>query len=72
MNPTLLLSAYYHHGDTVGWLVHTIGNAIVHALIYGLVFRLMRHLTLGEAVLLVGAVLAVMFLWARARDRRRW
>ncbi|GAB0118339.1 hypothetical protein [Acidisoma sp. 7E03] len=72
MNPTLLLTAYYHHGDTVGWLAHSIGNAIIHALIYGLIFRLMRHLSLGEAALLVIVILGGLFLWARARDRRRW
>lgn len=72
MNPALLFSAYYHHADNVGWLIRSIENAVVHALIFGLVFRLLRQLTLGEAVVLVVAILAVMFLWARARDRRRW
>lgn len=72
MNPAFLLSAYYHHGDNVGWLIRSVENALVHALIFGLVFRLLRQLTLGQAVLLVAVVLAVMFLWARARDRRRW
>ena len=54
------------------WLVHSISNAIIHALIYGLIFRLMHHLTLGQAAVLVVVVLVVMFLWARARDRRGW
>lgn len=72
MNPAFLISAYYHHADTVGWLLRSIENAIIHALIFGLVFRLMRQLTLGQAVLLVVVVLGVMFLWARSRDRRRW
>jgi len=72
MNPADLYSAYYRHGHTADWLVHALGNALIHALIYGLVFRLMRHLTLGQAALLVGGVIVVLFLWARARDSRRW
>lgn len=61
MNPALLFSASYHHADNIGW----------HALIFGLVVRVMRQLTLGQSVLLAAVVLAVMFLWAGARDRRR-
>ncbi|MCB8875134.1 hypothetical protein [Acidisoma silvae] len=70
-----LLSAHYgygyHHGWT-DWLGHTIASGIIHALIYSFIFRLMHHLTLGQAGLLVLAVLVVMFLLAHAGDRRRW
>jgi hypothetical protein len=45
---------------------------VIHALIYGLVFKLMHRLTLGEAVVLVVAVLVVVFMWSRSRNRRGW
>ncbi len=43
---------------------------LVHALIYGVVFKLMRGLTLGEAVVLAGVVLCCLVAWGRGRDRR--
>jgi hypothetical protein len=32
----------------------------------------MNQLTLAQAVILIVVVLAVMFMWGRARDRRGW
>jgi hypothetical protein len=32
---------------------------------------LMHRLTLGEAIVLVVAVLGVLFIWSQARDQRR-
>lgn len=68
-----LLSARYEYGyGWTDWLGHTVISAIVHALIYSTIFRLLHHLTLEQAALLVIVVLGVLFVLARARDRRQW
>jgi hypothetical protein len=46
-------------------------SAVIHGLIYGLIFKESHQLTLAQAVVLVVAVLAMTFMWGRARDRRR-
>ena len=71
----LLLEAAWRHvhhygGGWSNWIAHTALSAIIHGLIYSVVFRLMHRLTLGEAVVLVGFVLVVLFFWGRLRDRR--
>ena len=63
----------YHHGyGGGGWISNMIMSAVVHSLIYGLVFKMMRHLTIPEAILLVGCGLLAVFVWLRQRDRRGW
>jgi hypothetical protein len=48
------------------------GDLVIHGLIYGLIFKVMHQLTLAQAAVLAVAVLAVMFMWGRARDRLGW
>jgi 4-amino-4-deoxy-L-arabinose transferase-like glycosyltransferase len=74
MNPLPFLASYHAHhaGGWTNWLAHMTISAVIHALIYGLVFRLMRHMTMGEAAVLVVLVLGCLFMWSRARDRRGW
>lgn len=64
----------YHHGfgfgGTTDWLTHLVLSALVHAMVYDLIFRMLRHLTLGEEAVLVGIVLAGILMWGRGRDRR--
>ncbi|WP_428376031.1 hypothetical protein [Lichenicoccus sp.] len=62
----------YHHVHGGGWVAGMVVSALVHALIYGVVFRLMRHLTMPEAILLAGGGLLLVFMWSRSRDRRGW
>jgi hypothetical protein len=67
--------AQYHHGyggGTVDWLTHMVVSSVVHSVIYTMMFRLMHGLTLMQVLVLVGVVLAVIFMWGRARDRRGW
>jgi Flp pilus assembly protein TadB len=67
--------AHHHYGYGAGmtdWMAHMAISAVIHGLIYGLIFKVMHQLTLAQAVALVIAVLAVMFMWGRARDRRGW
>ena len=55
--------AYYaghtiaHHG---GWLGHTIVSAVIHGLIYGAIFRLMRGMSIGEVLLVAVVGVAVV------------
>lgn len=64
--------AHHHGGGMTDWIAHMAISSVIHAVIYGFVFRLMGHLTLSEDAVLVVAVLAVAFVWARSRDRRGW
>ena len=63
--------AYHAYGST-DWLAHVTVSAVVHALVYGFVFRLMHHLTLTQAAVLVVVVLGCLFMWSRTRERRGW
>jgi uncharacterized membrane protein YagU involved in acid resistance len=54
----------YSHGYHAGWsdwLAHVVLSSVIHAVIYRFVFQLMHRLTLGEAAMLVLAVLAILF-----------
>ena len=64
--------AHHHGGGMTDWIAHMAISSVIHAVIYGFVFRLMGHLTLSEDAVLVVAVLAVAFVWARSQDRRGW
>lgn len=68
----LSLSYVHHHGGMTDWITHMAISSVIHAVIYGFVFRLMGHLSLQQDVVLVAVVLGVAFLWARNRDRRGW
>ncbi len=64
--------AHHHGGGMADWIAHMAISSVIHAVIYGFVFRLMGHLTLSQDAVLVAAVLGVAFVWARSRDRRGW
>jgi inner membrane protein involved in colicin E2 resistance len=71
------LSMFAHHhsgygGGMTDWMAHVAISAVIHGLMYGLIFKVMHQLTLAQAAVLVVVVLAVMFMWGRARDRRGW
>ena len=72
---SLLLAAYHHshvHGSGwTDWITHHVVSAIIHSAIYGLMFKLMHRLSLGEAMVLVVVIVGLLFLWARSRDGRR-
>jgi hypothetical protein len=71
---SLLLAAYHHapshSGEWADWIAHSVVSALIHSVIYGVMFKLIHRLTLGEAVVLAVVVVAVLFLWGRSRDRR--
>ena len=67
-------SAYgYHHGYGGGsWIGHMIVSSVIHGLIYGAIFRVLRHLSLGEILMLTLLVVGGLYLWNRDRGYRRW
>lgn len=67
-----LTMAYVPGGLSVAWLIHMVIGSIVNGLIFSLIFRVMRHLSTGEAVLLVVVVIGGLFLWVRTQSRPRW
>jgi uncharacterized membrane protein YagU involved in acid resistance len=73
MTDLVPLAYHYSYGaGWVDWLSHLAISAVVHALIYSLIFRLMHELTLGQAAVLIVIVLAILFAWGKSRDRRGW
>ncbi len=73
--PDLALLAFYHGhhaGGMSDWIAHMTISAMIHAVIYAFMFRLMHELTLEQDAMQVCAVLVLLFMWGRARDRRRW
>ncbi|NPD67422.1 hypothetical protein HN018_07510 [Lichenicola cladoniae] len=63
---------HHNFGGGGGWLTHMIISSVVHGLIYGAIFRLLRHLSLTEIVLLVVLVIGGIYLWNQNRYNRRW
>lgn len=63
---------YFPGGGGGGWLTHMIISSVVHGLIYGAIFRLFRHLSLGEILLLVVLVIGGIYMWNRNRYNQRW
>ena len=71
---SILLPLGYHFGGggATDWVVHMVVGSIINGLIWSVIFRLVSHLTLSQAVLLAVVVVGGIFLWARQRDRARW
>ena len=56
------------HGS--GWITHMIVSSVIHGLIYGAIFHLLRHLSLGEILLLVAVAIWALYAWNRRRPTR--
>lgn len=61
-----------HNSGWTDWIAHRVVSAVIHAVIYGAVFKMMRHMTTGEAIVLAVVVIAALFMWSKSRDRRGW
>ena len=73
MNNLLFLAYSYPHSSSwTDWIAHRAVSAVIHAVIYGAVFKLMRQMTTGEAIIVAVVVVAALFMWAKSRDRRGW
>jgi hypothetical protein len=64
--------SYGYGGGWVDWMMHIAVSSLIHAMVYGVVFRILRGLSLPEVAALVGVVLVILFAWGRSRDRRGW
>lgn len=53
------------------WLVHVPVSDVIDGPIYELLYKLVHGLTLLQAIVLVGAVPAIFYLFAQARDNLR-
>jgi hypothetical protein len=62
MPPLAYAGQHAHHASGLDWVL----NAVVHAVIFSTVSRLLRSLTLPEA-LIVAAIVVVAFLAYRGR-----
>lgn len=62
MTPQLLAYAgHYAHHDGIGWLA----DVAMRSVIYGVVGRLMRSLTLPEALTVAAIAIVVFLAWRR-------
>jgi hypothetical protein len=61
-----------HHVHGGSWVGHMIVSSIIHGLIYSVIFRVLRHLSLSEVVLLAVIVIGGIYMWNRNRGYRRW
>lgn len=61
----------YHHPAAGHWLAHTIVSAVIHGLIYGAIFRIMRGMSIPEVLLVavVGFVVVGGGWWLISRHR---
>lgn len=62
----------YYHATGGHWLGHTIVSAVIHGLIYGAIFHIMRGMGIGEVLLVAVIGVAVVgggwWLWSRYRQ----
>ncbi len=58
------------HGS--GWITHMILSSVIHGLIYGAIFHILRHLSLGEILLLVAVAIWGIYAWNRRRPPAGW
>ena len=73
MNNLLILAySHAHSSSWTDWITHRAVSAVIHAVIYGAVFKLMRQMTTGKAIVVAVVVVGALFMWSRSRDRRGW
>ena len=63
--------AYHHAYGGGSWITHMLVSSIVHGLIYSAIFRILRHLSLGEILLIAMVVIGLLYAWNRDRTYRR-
>ena len=63
--------AYHAYGGG-SWITYLVVSSVIHGLIYSVIFRVLRHLSLGEVVLLVVIVIGLLYAWNRRRGYQWW
>jgi len=69
----MLLMAYrngFGYGGGGFGIAHIVVSAIIRGVIFGVIFRLMRQLTLTEGILLAVVVVVLVYAWSRSRGPR--
>lgn len=67
--PLAALAAGHHSG--IGWFGEHVLNAVIHAVIYGMVLKLFHSLGLVPSLILGAAILAGAHFWYRRRVAAR-
>ncbi|MGI4799737.1 MAG: hypothetical protein ACRYG8_37990 [Janthinobacterium lividum] len=62
----------YHHTYGGSWVGHMIVSSVIHGLIYSVIFRVLRGMSLSEVVLLAVLVIGGIWWWNRNQGYRRW
>ena len=62
----------YHDYGGGSWITHMVVSSIIHGLIYSVIFRVLRHLSLSEIILLAVVVIGLLYAWNRNRSYRGW
>ncbi|MBU2803443.1 hypothetical protein HFV02_14560 [Acidithiobacillus caldus] len=57
---------------SIAWLGHAVGSAVVHALVYILAWRLLRHASIVTVLGLLVLVVVVLLVLGLLTRRRRW
>ena len=67
-----LACSHAHSNGWTDWIAHRAVSAVIHAVIYGAVFKFMRQMTTGETIVVAAVVVAALFVWSKSRDRQGW
>lgn len=61
---------YLHHYALAHDVGHMILSAVIHGLIYGLIFKVFHHLGMAVAALITVLGIGAIWFWARNREGR--
>lgn len=68
MQPYLTLASY-HPDSATGSISHMIMSSIIHGLIYGVIWKILRTLTIPEALVLCVVVVGALAILSYRRRR---
>lgn len=57
-----MISGIAHHHS---WFAHQVGSSLIHGVVYGVIYKVFRELSLPMVLLLAGAILAAVWWWSR-------
>jgi hypothetical protein len=66
MLPVIAMAAG-HHDSGLGWFGQRVVSAIIHAVIYGVIFKIFHAIGLVPSIILGAAILGGAYFWYRKR-----